>query len=283
MIGTLLKKCRGLFLKPLFIQNEQLFSEVNATACILSATQWQQTLSSGKYQHPQSLLRHGFKAFSQFDEDGILAEIFRRIGPGSRFFVEVGVEKGVECNTNFLLQQGWRGVWFDADKDGIDFIQNRFMEKIRLGDLRVRQTFVTAENIETLLESEKTPEDFDLLSIDVDGNDYWVWKAITHYKPRVIAIEYNATWGPSANHRMPYDPQFKWDKTSQFGASLKALEKLGTDKGYSLVACSFSGGNAFFVRSDLVEEQFAAPFDSEHHWEPARYYLRMFSGHPNLL
>ena len=117
------------------------------------------------------------------------------------------------------------------------------------------------------------PAEFDLLSIDIDGNDYWVWQAVTHYKPRVVVIEYNALYGPSAPWIMEYNAAHCWDGTSCYhGASLKSLETLGAGKGYRLVGCDITGMNAFFVREDLVKNLFEEPFTSENHYETPKYY-----------
>ncbi len=112
---------------------------------------------------------------------------------------------------------------------------------------------------------------FDLLSIDVDLNTYWLCKAITNYEPRVVVVEYNALFPPPVEWVVRYDPMSAWDGTCYFGASLKSLENLGTLKGYRLVGCDVTGVNAFFVRQDLVEDKFLRPFTAENHYEPMRY------------
>ena len=113
----------------------------------------------------------------------------------------------------------------------------------------------------------------DFLSIDIDGNDYWIWKAITDYKPRVIVIEYNAHLGPTEPLVMPYDPKWVWDRGMHFNSSLKAYELLGKEKGYSLVYCNIVGNNAFFVRNDLVGDKFSGPFTSENFYQTLKLYL----------
>jgi hypothetical protein len=105
----------------------------------------------------------------------------------------------------------------------------------------------------------KVPEEFDLLLIDINLIDYYVWEKISHYRPRLAIIEYNAMYGPTIPWVVPYDPKGWWDGTSRFGASLKALEELGTKKGYSLVGGNLCGSNAYFVRNDLLGDHFAAP------------------------
>ena len=118
----------------------------------------------------------------------------------------------------------------------------------------IKNERVTAENIENLFQKYNVPKNFDLLSIDIDYNDYWVWKSIIHYVPRVVVIEFNSSVPPNESKVVPYDPDASWDGTNYFGASLLALSNLGTKKGYTLVGCDNNGVNAFFCRSDLVSE-----------------------------
>jgi hypothetical protein len=135
--------------------------------------------------------------------------------------------------------------------------------------LRLVEGFVSAENAADLLNG-VAPE-FDFLSIDIDGNDYYVWRALAHLRPRVVCIEYNACMGPAADWKLQYDPSFRFThNTMIYGASLKALQRLGDELGYRLVGCGYSGVNAFFVRADLVADHFQPPFESEWHFEPLR-------------
>ena len=148
------------------------------------------------------------------------------------------------------------------------------------GRLQIQNAFINAENIQSLFDKANTPIEPDLLSIDIDYNDYYVWDAITKYKPRVVIIEYNSIFRPDTHFVVKYNPNRMWDKTSHYGASLLALEQLGRQKGYCLVGCVFSGSNAFFVREDLVGEQFESPFTAENHYEPNRDFLFYKAGHP---
>ena len=117
--------------------------------------------------------------------------------------------------------------------------------------------------------------EIDLLSIDIDNNDYWVWKAITRINPRVVVIEYNATLRPPMSLVVPYEPERTWDgATNYFGASLEAFVRLGRSKGYRLVGCSISGVNAFFVRDDIAGDHFFDPATAEELYEPPRYLFR---------
>jgi hypothetical protein len=226
------------------------------------------------------LQRHEHKAYSQNGEDGIIAEIFRRIGTTNKYFVEFGVGDGMENNTAFLLLQGWQGAWIEGSTASAIAIRKTFAKMIGEKRLHLQNAFITAENIESLFANAAVPEEIDLCSIDIDGNDYWVWKAITRTKPRVVVIEYNSTFPASTEWIKPYNPTWTWDGTTAFSASLKSLERLGTDKGYALVGCDFRGVNAFFVRHDLVGDRFHAPFTAEEHYETPKYFLQRIAGHP---
>ena len=240
-----------------------------------------EVIAGPRAQEPGRLLRHGWKAYSQNDEDGIIAEIFARIGEGGRRFVEFGVQHGLESNTTYLLMTGWSGLWLEPDAKHAADIRARFGELLALGRLALKEEAVTAETIDAQIAPDDAAADgaeIDLLSIDIDYNDYWVWKGLT-LRPRVVVIEYNATIRPPAAVTVPYDPDRRWDGTSFGGASLSALEKLGREKGYALVGCCYSGVNAFFVRDDLVGDRFSAPFTAENHFEPPRYFMRYPAGH----
>jgi hypothetical protein len=242
---------------------------------------WADEIARPRNAHPKRLLRHGFKVYSQADEDGIIQEIFNRIGTTNRTFIEFGVETGVECNTVKLLLEGWRGLWIDGSATHITHIRTNFATHVDAGRLQTLEAFINAENINALFEQGGVTGDIDLLSIDIDRNDYWVWKAIEVVRPRVVVIEYNATLRPPLSLVVPYDPRALWNGTSFFGASLEALTRLGREKGYRLVGCSFSGANAFFVRNDAAGDHFFDPATSEELYEPPRYfYASLTAGHP---
>lgn len=227
---------------------------------------------SPRYADRRKLNHFEHQVFSQNGEDGILAEIFHRIGVQSRFFVEFGVGNGLENNTAFLLSQGWKGCWLEADPESVKQIHQRFQEPLSNGSLKLRQSFITAENIQSLFADLQIPIQFDLLSLDIDRNTYYAWKALNRFQPRVVAIEYNATFPPQVDWVVNYDSTRSWNGTMYFGASLKAYEKLGAELGYKLVGCDFSGTNAFFVKDTERLELFADPFTAENHYEPPRYW-----------
>ncbi|MBV9561088.1 MAG: hypothetical protein JOY90_11605 [Bradyrhizobium sp.] len=241
---------------------------------------WADELAKPRNADPKRLLRYGFKMYSQCDEDGIIQEIFRRIGTGSRAFVEFGVETGIECNTVKLLIEGWRGLWLDGSPTNVAQIRSHFDAFLREGRLEAIQSFITAENINSLIRQGGITGDIDLLSIDIDRNDYWVWQAIEVVRPRVVVIEYNATLRPPLSGVVPYEPMQTWNGSNYFGASLEALVRLGRRKGYRLVGCSFNGANAFFVQEACAADHFLDPPTAEEHYEPPRYFFSYLSaGH----
>lgn len=226
-----------------------------------------------KYADPKKLNRYEYDIYSQTGDDGIIEEIFKRVNTTNKYFVEFGVSNGLENNSAALLVLGWRGLWLEGSEKFVSQIYKNFAAPLKDNQLTVKNAFITAENIEALFEENKVPAEFDLLSIDIDGNDYWVWKAISKYKPRVVVIEVNSFWGPHIEWSMKYEPEYVWKRDTNHGTSVKAVEVLGRQKGYSLVGVNFSGENAFFVRNDLVGDKFAAPFTSENHYETNKTFL----------
>jgi hypothetical protein len=239
---------------------------------------WETEMSKPRNTHPKRLLRHGFKIYSQNDEDGILAEIFRRIGVGERRFVEFGVQTGFECNSAKLLIEGWQGLWIEAHSQSAARIREHFSHFLSASALCLLEELVTAENINKLLSQTGFVGDIDLLSIDIDFNDYWVWNAVEVARPRVVAIEYNASLRPPLSLVVPYSPTSAWSGGNYFGASLEALVRLARDKGYRIVGCIFSGVNAFFVREDCCKDLFLEPATAEEHYEPPRYFASIMPG-----
>ncbi|MBE9664869.1 hypothetical protein [Mucilaginibacter boryungensis] len=233
-----------------------------------------------KYANSKRLNKHEYQVFSQYGEDGIIQEIFNRIGSTNQYFIEFGVQDGLECNTLNLLYKGWKGLWIEGSPQYADKIRATFNDMIGHGQLTIKNEFITAENIESIFNSAGAPAELDLLSIDIDYNDYYIWQAITNFNPRVVIVEYNATFRPDTEFIVKYKSDTSGDGSSYFGASLLSFQQLADKKGYCLVSCSFAGTNAFFVRKDLIGDLFEAPFTAENHYEPTRYYLYYKAGHP---
>lgn len=239
---------------------------------------WDRELEK-RFNDERYLEQYGYKVYSQNDEDGIIHEIFCRIETTTKFFVEFGVDIGLESNCHSLLLQGWSGLWIEGRQGAYEQILRRFAPAIRDGRLNVLNEYVSVGNINPILD-QYVPDELDLLSIDVDGNDWHIWNAIEVVNPRVVIIEYNGKLPPEIDWRMPYNEYHVWDGTDRQGASLKSLENLGRKKGYELVGTNICGINAFFVRGDLVKDKFATPYTAENFYNPARMnMLRFANGH----
>ena len=236
-------------------------------------------LAQSKYQDPKRLNRYEAQVFSQNGEDGIIAEIFARIGFVDRTFVEFGAGDGMENNTAYLLFQGWSGFWFDGDESNVERIRKSVEPATRENRLMVATEFFTAEKAADILIKHKVPREFDLLSLDIDRNTSWIWRKLGEFHPRVVVIEYNASIPPQDDWEIAYRADATWNGTLYFGAGLRTLQKIGEKLGYVLVGCELSGTNAFFVREDLALDRFAVPFSAENHHEPPRYFLRRTWGH----
>jgi hypothetical protein len=237
-------------------------------------------LKNPRYAEPGRLTRHEHQVFSQNGEDGIVGEIFRRIGTGTRTFLEIGAGSGLENNTTFWLMQGWRGWWVEGGARYLNKIHRRLPAPIADGRLTLLPAYATVQNVQGLLDAAGVPEEIDLFSLDIDRNTYWIWAALPRLRARLIVVEYNATYPPACDWKVPYDADRAWNDTSYFGASLKAYELLGRQFGYCLVGCDLTGTNAFFVRQDLVGNHFPAPFTAENHYEPLRLFLLRTHGYP---
>ena len=211
--------------------------------------------SSPRKKFPQYLHAHEFKVYSQWGEDGIIQFLVHNVEIPNTVFVEFGVQDYRESNTRFLLQNdNWSGLVIDCSPGDI--------ETIRKDPLYYRHSlnavcgFVNRENINDLLGQNGITGDIGLLSIDIDGNDYWVWEAIDSIKPRIVICEYDSLLGFEKCVVTPYDKTFERLKAHYSflygGASIAALHRLGRKKGYSLVGSNSAGNNLFFVRDDVV-------------------------------
>jgi len=235
-------------------------------------------LEDPRYADPRSLTPHRFKLFSQYGQDGMIAEIFRRIGPGKQRFVEIGTAP-LENNTGFLLFQGWSGLWLDSALPPDSEMPGNLGALMEAGKLRCERPFLTRENVRSILAKAGFDREIDFLGIDVDYNTFHLFKACLAVRPRVFSLEYNGQLPAFLDWVAPYREEAVWDKTFAYGASLKALERVAREGGYSLVGCDLSGSDAFFVRDDLLGEHFLAPYTAERHWEPLRMGLDSRTGH----
>lgn len=195
-----------------------------------------------------------FRAFSQWGEDGIISWLAGAIDVGPKVFVEFGVEDYREANTRFLAERdNWTGLVMDGGRENIERV--RASAVCWRQNLRAVAAFVTRENVNRLISEQGITGEIGLLSIDIDGNDYWVWEAIDVVSPSVVVVEYNHRFGSELAVTIPYDEGFRRGvrfPVYYFGASLRALCLLGARKGYAFVGCESHGVNAFFVRRDRL-------------------------------
>ena len=198
-----------------------------------------------------------FKVYSQWGGDGIIAFLISKISVSNHIFIEFGVENYTESNTRFLLKYfNWNGMVIDSSKNNIDYINND--EIMWKNGITAIQAFINKDNINDIISSYTKEKDIGLLSIDVDGNDYWIWKSIDVVHPRIVICEYNNLFGGDLLLTVPYDPLFEREKYHYshlfFGSSIAALKNLASDKGYLYIGSNSSGNNAFFVRKDLASQ-----------------------------
>jgi len=221
----------------------------------------------------------GFKVYSQSDEDGILLYIFSKIGAVNRKCVEIACGDGKECiSANLLVNHGWEGLLIDGAEEniaeGIAFYET--CPATYVWPPTLIQAFVTTDNVNELIRSNGFTGEIDLFTIDIDGMDYWIWKAIDVIQPRVVVAEYVAWLGKDRVCTVPYQPDFNaFEYPTTYGApdyggvSLAALVKLARDKGYRLVGFNRHGFNAFFVRDDITHEslpEIGVDLGFEHPW-----------------
>jgi hypothetical protein len=217
---------------------------------------------------PRDLTSSELRVFSQNGEDGIISEIFRRIGANTRTFVEFGIGSGIEGNCVFLADVAqWAGLFLEGDDESYATLDRKYGHTDRISTGNV---YVAPDTINDLFGNHDVPEEIDILSVDVDGNDFYLWHALTCTSPRVVVIEYNGLLDPYAVLVQPYRAGLP-GSTAFYGASLEALVRLGRKKGYRLVHTDLSGTNAFFVRNDTASDAFLD--EAEVPRRVANYYL----------
>jgi hypothetical protein len=198
----------------------------------------------------------GFKVFSQWDEDGIIQYLINKLPIEHETFIEFGVENYEESNTRFLMiNNHWQGMVLDGCGADIEWIRKDRM--YWQYDLQAKAAWITRDNIDALLCESGFPRDVGLLSVDIDGNDYWIWEAIQSIRPRIVIVEYNSVF-KLAPVAVPYRDDFNrtlaHHSNLYYGSSLAALHFLAKKKGYILAGSNSWGHNAFFIRADIARE-----------------------------
>ena len=211
-----------------------------------------------KKKNSKNIQDYEFKIFSQWGEDGIIQKIIDSIEIKNKTFIEFGVGDFFESNCRFLMMHNnWSGFVIDSSEKMIEMLKKAyFYWKYNLKSINA---FIYKENINNLLLKSEFNFDLGLLSIDIDGNDYYILEAISQYKPRILVVEYNSLFGSKRNISIPYTPDFNRTKANSsnlyFGASLGAITYIAKKKGYILVGSNSSGVNAFYVRKDLMNKK----------------------------
>jgi len=201
-----------------------------------------------------------FQVFSQWGDDGIIQYLIDKIDIPHKTFIEFGVENYTESNTRFLLiNNNWSGLVMDGSEENVNYIKRDPISWAH--ELHAWAVFITKENINQTLTRFLNigyDKEVGILSVDIDGNDYWIWKEIDVINPVIVIAEYNSIWGPDNPWTIPYEADFyrKSDGNSilHYGASLLSLCDLAEEKGYFFIGCNSSGNNSYFVRKDKIGE-----------------------------
>lgn len=254
---NLVKAIRSWWLQPL----ESLQTGTLQATQVALASQYREMWASGRPL--PALTDVGFKVYSDGDEDGILLYLFALVGSGGRRLIDIGAASYSSSNTaNLLLHHRWTGLLIEGNPDAVASAR-AFYDAASFGGVQVVNSFVTSENVNDILREHGVTGEVDLLSIDIDGMDYWVWRSTSVISPRVVVIEFQDILGRERAVTVPYSPSFRLrnypvnaHSNDYVGASLSAMIKLGREKGYRLVGTNRLGYNAIFVRNDLGTDIF---------------------------
>ncbi len=219
-----------------------------------------------------------YNVFTYHGEDGIILYLLGRLKRVPRYFVDIGAGDCIKSNcANLAVHFGWEGLFIDKSASGLALGKNFYKHKINHGvNLKMRSQEVTPGNINQLLTRESVPKDIGLLSVDIDGNDYWIWKAIGVIQPRIIIIEAKVEFG-SRNAIVPYGEHNHHSVDKMYnGASVEAFRRLGKEKGYKLVGANKYGYNLFFVREEETVPEAATPGILDHPETKDSFYPESF-------
>lgn len=255
MIKKIKNKWASISKSVSFLQDMEKHNQNDSKNIKVNLGQIQSHLNNQK-QSINNLSEVEFQVFSQFGDDGIIQYLINKIDIPNKIFIEFGMENYKEANTRFLLiNNKWSGYVIDGAQENINYVKNDFL--YYLCDLHAKAAFIDKDNINSLIKEfldKGYPSEIGILSIDIDGNDYWVWDAINVVNPVIIIAEYNAVYGYQKPWTIPYKADFfrlDSDPTSTYwGVSLAALCFLGDKKGYDFIGTNSNGNNAYFVRKD---------------------------------
>ncbi len=227
--------------------------------------------------------------YAQGAEEDILQRIFARIEPATRVCIDIGASDGLRNSNTALLwkEHGWRAVLVEGDAYRFGRMRDNAAAE-RWDEARVTMVHarVQPDTVDDTLAGAGVPAAFDLLSLDVDGNDWWIWRALERHRPRVVVVEYNPYYEPPERWVMKLNPDHVWDGSTYYGASLASFAALGADKGYELLCCDQNGNNAFFVERELFARFGVDDNSPQALYRPAMYKVRFVgkntfvTGHP---
>ncbi|MHB8206951.1 hypothetical protein [Mucilaginibacter sp.] len=248
------------------------FSKLESDAAEQKLLTAKAVINSFDYSMDRPIADYEFKVFSQWGDDGIIQYLIKRSEISEKTFIEFGVENYTEANTRFLLlNNNWQGMIMDGSPKNLEEVKNS--QLYWRYDLKIRAAFITRENINQLILESGFSKEVGILSIDIDGNDYWIWDAIDVISPVIVIVEYNSVFGQHNAWTIPYNADFVRNKAHfsnlYYGSSLLSLCDLAEKKGYFFVGCSSSGNNSYFVRKDKIGK--VQPVDPEN-----GYVLSMF-------
>jgi hypothetical protein len=191
---------------------------------------------------------------SQSGEDGILEKIFETLEIKNGWYCEFGAGDGNWiCNTRKLREEGWKGVLIEGDSASFNNLKNNYGTH---PDVSIIESYISCEpgeSLDDLLSNTDIPKDFDLLSIDVDGNDLWIWKSLKNYTPKVVVVEYNPHYNPTDSLTIKYDPNHRFNSDNYYGATAGAFNKLAEEIGYKLIG-STAGLNLFYCKKEISDK-----------------------------
>jgi hypothetical protein len=255
LVSKFVTKVNGPILERLGAGNQ--FTAMNSVVAQLSLMmQYKNLFASG--HHALKLSEVGFRVNSQHEEDGILLYIFALIGVTNKICVEICAGDGIECNTsNLIINHKWTGLLVDGNDANVDVAREFYSRhpNTMIWPPQVRKAWITKDNVNQVISDGGINGSIDLLSLDIDGVDYWLWEAMNVINPRVVVLEFNHLLGPDKAVTVPYSDSFVAEFTrygsDYAGASLAAFVKLGRKKGYRLIGTNAFATNAFFIREDV--------------------------------
>lgn len=232
--------------------HEQLINDYKSAKVNLGQLQ---SSSNREKKSITSLSEVEFQVFSQFGDDGIIQWLIHQLPIPNKTFIEFGVENYRESNTRFLLINNyWSGLIIDGSSENINSIKRE--QIYAFYDLQAECSFITKKNINKLIKKAKFDKEIGILSIDIDGNDYWIWNEIDTINPIIVIIEYNSLFGFEHPYTIEYKEDFVRGINSPFnfyGVSLLSVCKLSESKGYGFIGCNSAGNNAYFIRKDFLK------------------------------